>query len=150
MILYQHAKNQFIPSPYLSVRVNFRVRSPDWLHPFLPMPTPNIFNYLLICINLYQHAKHQLIPPVHSWDRVLESGNWIDQTHHLTMPNQNVFEQNFSFCDCDQHTKNEVVLSICSREIVELKILQCERLHFVFISGTRIFQNIGFVQEHSK
>ena len=37
--------------------VNFRVLWPDWSHPFLPMPTKNFFDQLLIFVNLYQHAK---------------------------------------------------------------------------------------------
>ena len=47
--LYQHAKNQFIPSVHSSETANFRVRSHDWPHPFLTMPTPKCF----ACMNLY-------------------------------------------------------------------------------------------------
>ena len=43
-----------------------RVTLPHWPHPFLDMPTPNILNDLLICMNLYQLAKTQLISSVHS------------------------------------------------------------------------------------
>ena len=59
--LHQHAKNQFIPFVHSSDRLNFRVPSYDWPHPFLTMPIPKIFNNLLTCTNLYQHAKNQLI-----------------------------------------------------------------------------------------
>ena len=47
--------------------------------------------------------------------------------------------------------QNEVVLLICSGEIVNLKILQSDWLRdFWFDSEARFFPNIGFVQEHSK
>ena len=61
MNLHQHAKNQFIPFVHYSDRVNFRVPSHDWPHPFLTTPTPKIFNVLLTYMNLYQHVKNQLI-----------------------------------------------------------------------------------------
>ena len=61
MNLHQHAKNQFIPFVHSSNRVNFRVPSHDWPHPFLTTPTAKIFNVPLICMNLYQYAKNQLI-----------------------------------------------------------------------------------------
>ena len=57
-------------SIHSSNTVNFRLLSHDWPHPFLTMPTPKIFNHLLIRMNLYQHAKNQLIPSVHSWDQI--------------------------------------------------------------------------------
>ena len=60
--LYQHVKNQFIPSLYSLDTVNFRVPSLDWPHPSLTMLTPKICNQLLICVNLYQYTKTQLIP----------------------------------------------------------------------------------------
>ena len=34
------------------------------------MLTPQIFNHLLICVNLCHHAKNLLIPLVHSRDAV--------------------------------------------------------------------------------
>ena len=42
-------------------RVNFRVPSHDWPHPFLTTPNHKIFNVLLICMNLHQHANNQSI-----------------------------------------------------------------------------------------
>ena len=58
--LYQHAKNQFIPSLHSSDTVNFKVHSHDWPHPLLTMPTPETFK--LIFMILYQHAEssHQI------------------------------------------------------------------------------------------
>ena len=65
-IMYQHAKNKFIPSVHSSDTVNFRVPSQDWLHAFLTMLTPKIFDDFLICVKLCQHGKDQLILFVHS------------------------------------------------------------------------------------
>ena len=44
--LYEHAKNQFIPSVNSSDTVHFRVRSHDWPNPFLTIATPKIFNHI--------------------------------------------------------------------------------------------------------
>ena len=77
--LYQHAKNQFIPSVHSSDTVNFKVPSHDWPHPFLTMPTPKTFK--LIFMKLYQHAK-KLIPLVNS---ILESTNQIGHINILKM-----------------------------------------------------------------
>ena len=49
---------------------NFRVLWPDWPYPFLTTPTQQIFDQLLIFVNLYQHAKNQFIPYLHSSDTV--------------------------------------------------------------------------------
>ena len=75
--LYQHAKNQFIPSVHSSDTVNFKVPSHDWPHPVLTMPTPKTFK--LIFMKLYQYAKNKLIPLV---DSILESS---DQIAHINM-----------------------------------------------------------------
>ena len=58
MIIYQHAKNQYIPSVHSLDPANFRVTSPDWSDPFLTMLTPKILKLLLIRVKLYQHAKN--------------------------------------------------------------------------------------------
>ena len=71
MNLYQHAKNQFIPSIHSSNKVNFRVFSHDWPNPFLTTPITKIFNHLLIRMKLYQPTKKSLnSPSVNSWDGV--------------------------------------------------------------------------------
>ena len=74
MILYQHAKNQFIPFVHSSDRFNFRIPSHDWSHPFLTTPTPKILNVLLPCIILYLHTKTQLIIEI---QQTLESRDQI-------------------------------------------------------------------------
>ena len=83
--LYQHAKNQFIPSVHSSDTVNFKVPSHDWPHPFLTMPTPKTFK--LIFMKLYQYAKNKLIPLVNS---ILESSNQIG---HINMLKMRLFHQ---------------------------------------------------------
>ena len=66
-------KNQFILSGHFWDRVNFRVSWPDWRHQFLTMPTQNIFDMLLILVNLYQHVKNRFIPFAHSFETVNSS-----------------------------------------------------------------------------
>ena len=83
--LYQHAKNQFIPSVHSSDTVNFKVPSHDWPHPVLTMPTPKTFK--LIFMKLYQYAKNKLIPLVNS---ILESSNQIG---HINMLKMRLFHQ---------------------------------------------------------
>ena len=46
--LYQHAKNQFIPSAHSSDTVNFKVSSYDWPHPVLTMPTSKTFTLIFM------------------------------------------------------------------------------------------------------
>ena len=43
--LYQHAKNQFIPSVNSWNTVNFGSLWPDWPNPFLTVPTPKTFYF---------------------------------------------------------------------------------------------------------
>ena len=101
MNLYQHAKNQFIPSVYSSDTVNFKVPSHDGPHPFLTMPTPKTFK--LIFMKLYLHAKNKLIPLV---NLILGSSNQIGHINILKI----------------------TVSSICSEEIVYLEILESDWL----------------------
>ena len=98
MNLYQHAKNEFIPSVHSSDKVNFRVLSHDWPYLFLTMPTSNIFSYLLICMDLCQDARNQLIPSFYSWYTVLilEPREQIVYTQFRPCPT-NTFSINFWF-----------------------------------------------------
>ena len=67
------------------------------------------------------------------------------------MPNQKFFNQLLIFVNLYQHAKNEAVSSICSIEIVDLKILLSHwQRAFWLISQKQDFLHIGFVQEHSK
>ena len=95
---------------------------------------PNIFNPLLICVNLYQHSKNRC----HTFCSFLRYSRVPrpDWPHlFLTMSNQNIFDQLLIFMNIYQHAKNEVVSSICSGEIFDLKILKSDWLRaFWFIS----------------
>ena len=68
--LYQHAKNQSIPSVHSSDIGNFRVQRLDWPHPFLTMPNQKISNQFLIFVNLYQHTKKEAVSSVCSGEIV--------------------------------------------------------------------------------
>ena len=78
--LYQHAKNQFIPTVYSLETVNLKVPSHDWPHPSSTMRTPKTFK--LIFMKLYQHGKNKLIPLVNS---SLESSDHIGHINKLKM-----------------------------------------------------------------
>ena len=116
-----------IPSVNSSNTVNFRVPSPEWPHPFL---TTLIFyhDHTYFCVKLYQYAKKS-DPSVLSWDRVNFRVQRPDWPHSfLTMPQQKLFNQLLIFVNLYQHTKNVAVWSICTGEILDLKILRSEWL----------------------
>ena len=84
--------------------------------------------------------KNQLISSVHSWDTV----NFRVQRPHwpypvLNMPNQKIFNQLLTLANLYQHSKNEAVSSICSGEILDLKLLQCVPKHFCLYLRNKIF-----------
>ena len=140
MKLYQHTKNQLIPSVYSSDTVNFRAPSHDMPHPFLAMPTSKIFSHLWICINLYQHAKNQWISSFYSWDTFnfrVKISDWPYQL--LTMPNQKIYNPILNFVNLHQHAKNEAVSLISSGEIIDLKTLESDWL--------RVFWPISWEQD---
>ena len=73
----------------------------------------------------------------------LESREQIDQIHILTMPNQKLFVQLSIFVNLYKNAKNEAVASICSADIVDLKILQSDWLRaFWPISHEQVFSQI--------
>ena len=80
--LYQHAKNQFIPSDHSSDIVSFKVPKHGWPQPFLTMPT-----FKLIFIKLYHYAENKLIPLVNS---ILD---FSDQIGHINMLKMRLFHQ---------------------------------------------------------
>ena len=147
--LYQQAKNHFILSVHFWVTVNFRVLSPDWQHPFLTMLTPKIFNHLLICGNMCPHAKNHSISSFWRYSQ-FKSSVTRSATPIFDHAQPKKFLLTFDFCE---------LVSKC-------KILRCfwrngwfkypaiylaeTTLAEAYISGTRFFPNIGFVQEHTK
>ena len=59
------------------------------------------------------------------------------------MPNQKIFDQLLIFVNLYRHAKYDAVSSICSRETVDLKILQSDWLRtFWFISQKKDFSQI--------
>ena len=54
-------RDQFILPVHFWGTVNFRVSWPDLPHPFLIIAIQEVFDQLLIFVNLYQHGKSQLI-----------------------------------------------------------------------------------------
>ena len=132
---------------------------------FLTMPTQSIFEQLLIVINLHQLAKNQFIPFVHSSDRVnfrVPSHDWPDP--FLTTP---IFNILLIYMNLYQHAKCKK--SVNSWDTINFRVQRPGLLNLLwrdssfknhaiwlaesilaYISGTRFFPNIWFVQEHSK
>ena len=70
-------------------------------------------------------ACKKSVPSVQSSDTVNFRDQGPDWPHpFLTMPYQKKFDQILIFMNLYQHAKNKTVSSICSGEIVNLKILQ--------------------------
>ena len=90
-------------------------------------PTHKSLNQLLAFLNLCQHEKNLFILPVHFSDTVNFRVQTPDWPHpFLTMPYQKIFNQILIFVNLYQHAKIEAVSSICSGQMVDLKILQSE------------------------
>ena len=71
--------------------------------------------------------KKQFIPSVHSTDTVKFRVQRPDWPHpFLTMSNQKIFNRPVIFVNLYQHAKKEVLSSIRSGEILDLKILQSD------------------------
>ena len=137
----------YIPSVHSSNTVHFRVPWPDCSHSFLTMLSPNIVIHLLICVKLYQQAKNQLVSLVLSWNKVTFRVQRPDWPHFfLIMPYQKLFNQLLifvNFYEDEMKSKNGAVSSICSGEMLDLKILQFEWLRaFWPISQDQHFSQI--------
>ena len=108
--LYQHAKNQLIPSVYFWDTVSLKFPWPDWPHSFLTMPTQKCFDQLLIFFNLYQNANNQLfhlfILQIHSF---------------LTKPTPKIFKHILICINLYQHLKNQSIPSVHSSDKVSFR-----------------------------
>ena len=65
----------------------------------LSLPTPEIINHHITCMNLFQSAKNKLISSVHSWDTLsfrAERPDWPNS--FLAMYNQKRFPSTFIVC----------------------------------------------------
>ena len=70
MNLYQQAKTQLKPSVHSWDRVNLESRNQIGHTHFLTMPNQQIFDQLLIFVNLYQHAKNEVVSAICSGEIV--------------------------------------------------------------------------------
>ena len=68
---------------------------------------------------------HQLI---HKIQPISESRDLMGHTHFLITPTQKNFQATFSFHELVSTCKKSGIFSICSRDIVHLKILQSDWL----------------------
>ena len=92
MNLYQHPKNQLIPSIHFEIH-SYVVQRLDWPYPFFTMPVQNFFDQLLIFANLHQHAKNESFSLICSGEivdlKILES-DWLRASWSISQ------EQDFS------------------------------------------------------
>ena len=130
----QHAKNQLKSYTHPA---NFRVSWSKWLNPFLTTPTQKSVKSLLSFLNLQQQTKNQFILSIHSWDTVLESRDQTGYTHLC------------EFISTSKKSGYFIDLFWRSGWLENPAIWLAENI-LAHISGTKIFQNMGFVQEHSK
>ena len=63
-------KKSVAPSVHFWDTANFRVQRPDWPHSFLTIHNHEIFDQLLIFVNLYQHAKNEAVSSIFSGEMV--------------------------------------------------------------------------------
>ena len=99
------------------------------------------------CTNMQKHSElHWFILDIQS---ILESRDQIGHTHFLTMPNQKRFNQLLIFVNFHELAENEAVSSICSREIVHLKILQSHWLRVFWPISQTKSPNRQFVHKRS-
>ena len=107
-------------------------------------PPPKIGKVTFSFLNLYQHTKNQFILFISPWHttnfRVLGK---------VSTPYSDIFQ---STCNFHESVSTCKKCKKCSRDIVDLKILQSDwlRAFWPHSSGTRFFPSIGSVQEWSK
>ena len=130
-----------------------RVSWTKWPSPILITSTPKSLKLLSAFLNLYEHAKNQFIPSTNSWDKVNFIVLWPGWPHPpLTMTTPEFFDQLLIYVNLCQCVKNQAISLICSGKNGWLKnpaIWLAENMS-AHVSGTKIFSNIGYVQENSK
>ena len=101
-----------------------------------PKNFPSPFN-----LREFVPACTKSVNSISSFLRSIQISPVTDWTHPiLTMPKRKTFDQPWIFLNLFQHAKNEAALSICSGEIVGLKILQSDCLEaFWYISQEKDF-----------
>ena len=152
VIMYQHAKNQFIPSFHSSDTVNFRVPPPDWPYPFL---TLLIFDHghTHFWVKLYQHAKK----PACSISSLLRYSTFYSPETRLAMLIFNhaplkTFQSTFIFCKfVSTNKKWGCFIDLLWRNAwFKNPVIWMAESILAYISGTKFFPNRSFVKEHSK
>ena len=113
---------------------------------------PKIIKSTFSFPELVPACKKKLIPFVHSLDIVNFKVQRPDWPHpFLILLNQKNSSQLLIFVNLYQHAKSEVDSSICSGEMVDLKILQSDsQKHFDLYLRNKIFPNIGSIQKHNE
>ena len=134
MNLYHHAKNLSLPTVHFSlfifqVQSNFTVLPPDWQHPFLTMLNPKISNRLLISMNFLPAWKKS----DYSVCSFLRYSQFYNPQIRLATPifdnaQPKKFQSTLNFYEFKSTWKNDLVSSICSGEMVHLKLLETDWL----------------------
>ena len=124
--------------------INFRVPSTYWLHHFWPCPSPKFtitFQFASVCTSIQKIILfHQFILEIQS---ILESRDQIGQIHFRPCTTKKCSINFHFFLNLYQHAKNVAVLSICSDEKLDSKILQSDWLRvFLPISQKQDFSLI--------
>ena len=151
MNLFQHIKNQFIPSVQSSDTVNFRVLSPDWPQPFWTKLTQQIANHLdefaWIGTSMQKISQFHLF--ILEIESILEFGDQICPPNFWPCT---TWWSTFNFCEFVSMCKNWGCFNNLFRRNNWFKntAIWLAGSTLAYISGTRFFLNIWFVQDHSK
>ena len=89
---------------------------------FWPPPPPKIVKVTFSFLNLYQHTKNQFILFISPW----HTTNFRVLGKECPHPTPIFFNQLVIFMNLYQHAKNQAFSSSCSRDVVDLKILQSD------------------------
>ena len=142
--LYEHVKNQFIPSVNSSDTVNFTVPWPNWPHLFLTMSTPLWFCYSLEKISYFYLFSLEI------------SQFWSPETRLTTLSFDHAqpkkFPSTFDFWEFVATCKKwgYFIDLLWRNSWFKNPAIWLAQSILGYISETRFFPNIGFVQEHSK
>ena len=132
---------------------DFRVSWPKWPCPFLTRPTQKSLKQLFTFQNLHHHAKNQYIASIHSWDTANFRVSWPDWPKPISgHANIKIFWWTFNLCEFVSTCKiSDYFIDLFWRYgwLKNPAIWLAENI-LAHISGTKIFPNTGFVQEHSK
>ena len=120
---------------------NFRVPWPDWPHPFLIMLIQNVFDQLLIFVNLYQHVKNQLFNLfVLKIQSILKSRQRTSEPIFLTIYSSKIFKH---LLICMILYQNQLIPSVHSSDTVSFRVQRPDWPHsFLTMSNQKIFDQL--------